>query len=192
MCSRLRREKQRGSEPALFRSSGLAHPSAWRWPAKRPSSFRDRCTRIGGSYCRRPGKNRRRGCTLVESPVCATGCRNVCGRDGARVRFVTAVLPNAAEQPLPCARTSMSFRKSLARSSLPRESLARQYAVTASAVRLLGRETAIAFLNADNANLGGRPLDLAVSSTEGAERVTGEMERLVASCVDRRTRAEEN
>lgn len=43
--------------------------------------------------------------------------------------------------------------------------------MTRLAMTLLGREAAIEFMNADNVALGARPIDLAVESDEGRNRV---------------------
>jgi hypothetical protein len=43
---------------------------------------------------------------------------------------------------------------------------------------MLGREEAIAFLNADNERLGGRPIAVATESAAGYLHVTGELERM--------------
>lgn len=71
----------------------------------------------------------------------------------------------------------MNFRKAQA----PRISQAearRQGAITRLAFQLLGRERAISFLNGENASLGGRPLDLALSSDEGCAGVEAELARI--------------
>jgi hypothetical protein len=71
----------------------------------------------------------------------------------------------------------MRFRKA----STPRLDPAqakRQGEITRLAFLLLGREAAIAFLNADNAELAGRPLDLATASDEGRNRVEAAIGRL--------------
>ena len=69
------------------------------------------------------------------------------------------------------------FRKS----NLPRlapDQARRQGQITQCALLLLGREGAIAFLNSDNARLGGRPLDLAMASEDGCAGVEAELGRL--------------
>ena len=71
----------------------------------------------------------------------------------------------------------MRFRKS----NLPRLSQGearRQGQITQLALLLLGRESAIAFLNGDNPRLGGRPLDLATASEDGCAGVEAELGRL--------------
>ncbi|MEO6151906.1 MAG: hypothetical protein ABIT09_02050 [Croceibacterium sp.] len=69
----------------------------------------------------------------------------------------------------------MRFRK---KSHLPRlapDNAKRQGDITQLAFQRLGREGAIAFLNEDNAALGGRPLDVAMESAEGSARVAAEL-----------------
>ena len=61
---------------------------------------------------------------------------------------------------------------------LPAEDARRQGHITTLAFLVLGREAAIAFLNAENATLGARPLDLAIASNEGCARVEAELGRL--------------
>lgn len=64
------------------------------------------------------------------------------------------------------------FRASSRRESLSREKAKRQGDVTSLAfLRLGGRDGAMAFLNNIDAELGGRPLDIAIASEEGCERV---------------------
>lgn len=47
----------------------------------------------------------------------------------------------------------------------------RQGETTRMAIKLLGTEAAIEFMNAHHDGLGGRPIDLAVASEEGRSRV---------------------
>lgn len=54
----------------------------------------------------------------------------------------------------------------------------RQGEITRLAFQILGREAAIAFLNTTNAELRGRPLDLATASDEGRNRVEAAIGRL--------------
>ena len=73
----------------------------------------------------------------------------------------------------------MRYRKN----SLPRlspDEARRQGHITQLALKLLGRESAIAFLNGDNSRLGGRPLDLAMASEDGCAGVEEELGRLTA------------
>lgn len=71
----------------------------------------------------------------------------------------------------------MRFR----RANTPRlepEGARRQGDITRLAFHLLGRDGAIAFLNNDNAELGGRPLDLATASVEGFASVDAALGRM--------------
>ncbi|MFC0205708.1 hypothetical protein [Novosphingobium soli] len=54
---------------------------------------------------------------------------------------------------------------------LPPDAALRQGLVTKLALQSLGKDEAIAYLNRDNAALGGRPLDLATASADGFRRV---------------------
>jgi hypothetical protein len=65
--------------------------------------------------------------------------------------------------------------------ALPREQAVRQGEISRLAFLSLGRERAIAFLNGDHDTLGGRPLDLATDSDEGAAAVAAELERMAKS-----------
>lgn len=49
------------------------------------------------------------------------------------------------------------------------EQAARQGGISRQAIALLGGPDAIAFLNGHDAELGGRPLDLAIKSAQGLE-----------------------
>jgi uncharacterized protein (DUF2384 family) len=71
----------------------------------------------------------------------------------------------------------MRFRKTNAQ-RLPPEDAKRQGEITQLAFLLLGREAAIAFLNTAHAGLGGRPLDLAISSDAGRNSVEAELGRM--------------
>ena len=71
----------------------------------------------------------------------------------------------------------MNFRKSNAERLAPANAR-RQGDITRLAFVLLGREAAIEFLNSDNAELGGRPLDLAIASESGCAVVEAELGRL--------------
>jgi hypothetical protein len=71
----------------------------------------------------------------------------------------------------------MHFRKNDAPRLSPAEAR-RQGQITHLAFLLLGREPAMAFLNDDNARLGGRPLDLAMASEEGCANIEAELGRL--------------
>ena len=88
--------------------------------------------------------------------------------------------PQAEQQPeesSPAKRGMMRFRKTNAQ-RLPPEDAKRQGEITQLAFLLLGRETAIAFLNTEHAGLGGRPLDLAIASDEGRNSVEAEIGRM--------------
>lgn len=61
---------------------------------------------------------------------------------------------------------------------LPRDQAQRQGDITSLAFLLLGRESAIAFLNTDHVGLGGRPLALATASADGRASVEAELGRL--------------
>jgi hypothetical protein len=71
----------------------------------------------------------------------------------------------------------VNFRKANAE-RLSSDCARRQGDITTLALTLLGREPAIAFLNGDNAELGARPLDLAIASEEGRARVEAALGRL--------------
>lgn len=67
-------------------------------------------------------------------------------------------------------RSNRFFRKS--RAPLALDDARRQGDITQLAFSLMGgRDRAVAFLNADDAELGGRPLAIATASPEGYERV---------------------
>lgn len=67
-------------------------------------------------------------------------------------------------------RSGGFFRKS--RTPLPAGDAGRQGDISQLAFLTMGgRDPAIAFLNGDNAELGGRPLAIATASAEGYERV---------------------
>jgi len=65
--------------------------------------------------------------------------------------------------------------------ALPREQAVRQGEISRLAFLSLGRERAIEFLNGSHEALGGRPLDLATDSEEGASAVAAELERMAAA-----------
>jgi uncharacterized protein (DUF2384 family) len=71
----------------------------------------------------------------------------------------------------------MKFRRSNSERLAP-DSARRQGNITTLALTLLGRETAIEFLNSENAELGARPLDLAIASEGGCARVEAELGRM--------------
>lgn len=61
---------------------------------------------------------------------------------------------------------------------IPRDHAARQGDITTLAFQILGRDEAIAFLNKDNALLGGRPIALATESRAGQLHVEAELGRM--------------
>src|SRR3546814_1469438 len=86
----------------------------------------------------------------------------------------------AAASAAPKRRTY--FRRSTEARLLP-DQVGRQGQITHLAFRLLGREKAIAFLNAHHASLGARPLDLATANAAGyvtrSEEHTSELQSLM-------------
>jgi len=73
-------------------------------------------------------------------------------------------------------RSRRFFRKS--RSPFPLDDARRQGDISQLAFLTMGgRDVAIAFLNTDNAALGGRPLTVATASPEGYERVAAAIRR---------------
>lgn len=67
-------------------------------------------------------------------------------------------------------RSNSFFRKQ--RTPLPRDDAQRQGDISQLAFLTMGgRDPAIAFLNAENPDLGGRPLAIATASAEGYEQV---------------------
>lgn len=71
----------------------------------------------------------------------------------------------------------MKFRKADAKRLTSAEAQ-RQGQITTLAFHLLGRDSAITFLNDRNARLGARPIDLAISGSEGCARIEEELRRL--------------
>ena len=63
------------------------------------------------------------------------------------------------------------WRRRTRSTPLPQDQAARQGNITRLAFLLLGKDAAIAFLNTDRPDLGGRPLAVATSDAAGAERV---------------------
>lgn len=74
-------------------------------------------------------------------------------------------------------RSPMRFRRSNG-PRLEAGSARRQGEITTLAFGLLGRDKAIEFLNGDNAELGARPLDVAISNAEGAAAVEALLRRV--------------
>ena len=79
--------------------------------------------------------------------------------------------PAPADEAAPAkTRSNRFFRPS--RTALPRDDARRQGDISQLAFLTMGgRDPAIAFLNTENAELGGRPLALATASAEGYEQV---------------------
>lgn len=71
----------------------------------------------------------------------------------------------------------MTFRRANADRLAP-DSARRQGNITRLALTLLGRESAMVFLNSENATLGARPLDLAIASESGCASVEAELGRM--------------
>jgi hypothetical protein len=83
---------------------------------------------------------------------------------------------SAPEQSEPV-RSMMRFRRSR-KPGLDAEQARRQGEITQLALLLLGREKAIEFLNSENADLGARPLDLAIASARGRDSVEAALGRV--------------
>lgn len=98
---------------------------------------------------------------------------------------------SAPDQTAPATRNVMSWGRRK-RPHLAEDHARRQGEITRLAFLLLGRDTAIAFLNTAHAGLGGRPLDLATASDQGRNSVEAEIGRLAyaaprdAAIADRR------
>jgi hypothetical protein len=75
-------------------------------------------------------------------------------------------------------RGAMRFRRSKA-PRLAADRARRQGEIADAAFQLHGREKAIDFLNPEDASLGARPLDLAIASAEGRDRVEAALGRMV-------------
>jgi len=69
-----------------------------------------------------------------------------------------STVPFFAGRPKPSARLTSAASR-------------RQGDTTRLAILILGRETAIEFMNTHDGGLGGRPIDLAIASDEGRSRV---------------------
>src|SRR3546814_7925194 len=85
----------------------------------------------------------------------------------------------AAASAAPKRRTY--FRRSTEARLLP-DQVGRQGQITHLAFRLLGREKAIAFLNAHHASLGARPLDLATANAAGYVTVESAIRQMAPPC----------
>lgn len=84
---------------------------------------------------------------------------------------------NSPDELSPARKGMMRFRKTQTQRMAP-DDARRQGEITRLAFLLLGRETAIAFLNTAHDGLGGRPLDLATASDAGRNSVEAEIGRL--------------
>jgi len=69
------------------------------------------------------------------------------------------------EEPAKPARRK--WQSAAQRVRLDKDQAARQGTISSLAFLRLGRDAALTFLNTDNAELGGRPLDLAMATREG-------------------------
>lgn len=74
----------------------------------------------------------------------------------------------------------MRFRRRPKGPALDAAQAQRQGEITRLALLLLGPERAMEFLNNENADLGGRPLDLAIASIEGRDCVEAALGRLIS------------
>lgn len=81
------------------------------------------------------------------------------------------------DETTPPRRGPVRFRKANAPRLQP-DDARRQGAITRLAFQRLGRDGAIRFLNSDNAELGTRPLDLAMSSATGFASVEAALGRV--------------
>ena len=61
---------------------------------------------------------------------------------------------------------------------MPADKAARQGSIASLAFRILGKDAAIVFLNAEHSGLGGRPIALATQSKAGEAIVRAELARL--------------
>lgn len=70
------------------------------------------------------------------------------------------------------------WRRSRSVAPLDREHAKRQGEISTLAFVLLGRENALAFLNEEHLELGGRPLAIATESAAGRDLVEAELARV--------------
>jgi hypothetical protein len=70
------------------------------------------------------------------------------------------------------------WRKRTKGTPMSRDHAVRQGDITSLAFQILGRDRAIAFLNAENALLGGRPIAVATESAVGHLHVSAELTRM--------------
>ncbi len=85
--------------------------------------------------------------------------------------------PEPAPEPATASPAAHWRRRRPTSHPIPRDQAVRQGEITQLAFLLLGRERAIAFLNADHPELGGRPLALATESAAGRALVEAELGR---------------
>lgn len=86
-----------------------------------------------------------------------------------------------SDQPESGKPRPFAFRAGPRKEPLPREKAKRQGDITSLAfLHLGGRDGAMAFLNNIDADLGGRPLDIAMASEDGAQRVREAILRLAS------------
>ena len=91
---------------------------------------------------------------------------------------VDTIADTVAEAPVPAPRKpgAMRFQRKYTTVRLTPDQATRQGQVATSAFRRFGeRDAAMAFLNAHDEALGGRPLDLAIASAEGLATVEAAM-----------------
>lgn len=94
---------------------------------------------------------------------------------------------NAPEQPEISKPSPFTSRSGPRRGPLSQDKARRQGDITSLAfLHLGGRDAAIAFLNNIDAELGGRPLDIAMTSDEGSQRVSEAILRLANLSTGRR------
>ncbi|MES2492512.1 MAG: antitoxin Xre/MbcA/ParS toxin-binding domain-containing protein [Pseudomonadota bacterium] len=74
-------------------------------------------------------------------------------------------------------RSAMRFRRTRT-AKFDVDGAKRQGEITKRAFLLLGRDRAIDFLNSENAELGARPLDLAIANADGRDAVEAVLGRL--------------
>lgn len=73
------------------------------------------------------------------------------------------------------------WRRRAQSAPIPRDQAARQGDITREALVSLGKDAAIAFLNSESTELGGRPLAIATSSQAGEARVRAMLADLAAT-----------
>lgn len=118
------------------------------------------------------------GCKDMDGPL-ATGWTMAAwkGKSGNRCARMTTPLDTTSARP-----RRLNFRPARRSRPYPPEQAKRQGEVANLAfLHLGGRERAMSFLNNYDANLEGRPLDIAIASVEGCWRVRRAILRLAAS-----------